>query len=176
MFNFFSRRKPERKIKTQLHVFYKWRLKKGMSLVDYDEYLDIFINYTEKEDILDVDAVEIMAFLEYFNEHHRGTQYSLHRAELAIRQFKRFYAARGAMIKDLSDINKILDMEGVHYIVDVKRNKEIVKLWLRDQEKPLKEREWSLRKLGERFNISHVRVDQIIKREIARKYRLKAGY
>jgi len=130
-----------------------------MSLSDYEEWLNLFVSFTDKEDILDVSADDIVDFIEYISEHHQGTPFRLHRAEMAVRQFKKFYSARGHLMKDMKDYMNMLEQSGVGFVADVKRNRELVELRVKNP------RKWSWRKLGEKFNIHYTTARQIFIRD-----------
>lgn len=163
MFNVLSiLRRKERKIDIQLQVFLKWRKKKGMSLSDYSTWLKLFIDRSTKDDILDITAVDVLEFVEHIRVVYHNSQFALKRAEIALRQFKRFYSARTHLMTDIADYNKMLFREEVNFIVDTKRNKDLVMLRLADR------KTWTYRALGERFNIHYTRAKQIFDANVNR--------
>lgn len=154
----------ERKIEEQVHVFLKWRAKRNMPVMDYAHWLNLFLNFTDKGDVLDVTVEDVVKFVELVFETHNGSRYKQHKAEVAIRQFRRYYSARGNQVTDDRDYSDMLMQAGVGFVADVKRNKQIVELRLKDPKK------WSWRKLGEKFNIDFTTARHIFIRD-----RLKYG-
>lgn len=144
-----------RKIEDQIRVFLKWRQKREMAYIEYARWLDDFKEFVARDDIYDVTADDIWAYVDDVRVRFPG-EYSTKRAEVSIRQFQRFYIARERNLRDIADLNHILYSGGVNYLSDLKRNKELVELRLKDPKK------WTYRALGERFNINHTRVKQIL--------------
>lgn len=150
--------KREPKINEQIQIFLRWRDKKGLGSRNYGAWLFAFTKKTGIQDALDIHPQDIMGFLEHVKETRAG-QYPHYEAEKVLRQFIRFYSARGKIMGNLREYNRLIDSHGVLMLAHIERNKEIVKKRLSDPKK------WSWRKLGDYYDMHYTGVRYIFLRD-----------
>lgn len=151
--------KPKRKIDIQIEVFLKWRDKRGMSLSNYQDWLFMFADFIGKDDIYDVRPNDVHAFIERVRSERNG-EWPVFSAEKALRQFIRFYTARGKIMGNLREYQERCLDNHVESITDIKRNRELVRKRLENQ------RKWSYRKLGVYYGIHYTTARQIFNRDV----------
>lgn len=146
------------KIKSQIEVFLKWREKMGMNSPSYREWILLFAKNTKTTDVLDITRDDILNFLAYVRTIRNG-QWPVYQAEKSVRQFIRFYSARGKMINTLADYTRLCEHNNVDLISHIKRNKEIVQKRLKNP------KIWSWRRLGDHFGMHYSTARQIFYRD-----------
>lgn len=150
-----------RDIKYQIKVFLNWRKKQGMTTPGYEEWLSEFLRKTKKNDVMDVSVQDIEDFLECVAQKHSG-QWPVIQAEKCLRQFVKFYSARGKMAGAIADYRESLYNNGVQLLANVKRNEDLVKRRLKNPTK------WSWRRLGDYYGIHFTTAKQIFLRDVKR--------
>lgn len=157
-----------RKIRNQIRVFLKWRERKGLGSTGYEEWLLLFYKKTVLTDAFDIMPLDIKEFCNYVRTIRGGT-YPSYRSELVLRQFVRFYSARGKMMDNLKSFKELLFAENVRSLADIDRNRELVQNRLRDPKR------YSWRVLGRYYNIHFTTAKQIFNRD-RDKYGLKTKW
>ena len=160
MFDFFKKKKP---IDDQIRVFLKYRKRRELSSYSYERVLYDFANFSGLDDIYDATPLVIVTYNNHLRENKRG-EWSVIESERIVRQFLRYYSARGKMVGNLADYSQLCYKEGVKILADVKRNRQLVQLRCKNPEK------WSWRKLGQHFDIHFTTAKQIFERDVE-KYR-----
>lgn len=151
----------KKKIDIQIKVFLKWRKKRGMSSSSYEEWLYMLSDYTGKDDVYDLKPIDILGFIDRVRVDHNGT-WPVWAAEKAVRQFMKFYTARGKMMGNIREYRDLCERNNVRSLSDVKRNRELVRKRLKDPQK------WSWRRLGAFYGIHFTTAKQIFLRDVSK--------
>lgn len=150
-----------RVIKYQIKVFLDWRNKQGLSSPGYEKWLNLFLKKTGITNVLDIRAEDIERFIQYVADNSKG-RYPVLEAERSLRQFIKFYSARGKMSGTVAEYRNSRYSNGVQFLANTKRNRELVQRRLKDP------RKWSYRRLGDYYGLHFTTVRQIFQRDVKR--------
>ena len=139
-----------------------------MSTSNYNYWISLFMKKISVIDVADIRPIHIMDFLEYIKDTQGGKHPQI-QAEKAVRQFVRFYSARGKMIDNLANIEDELSRNNVTHLANIDRNKDLVIKRINNPQR------WTWRALGDYYSIHFTTARQIFLRDVEKYYPKKYG-